>query len=115
MILDFRLKDSFRWPRLWRSWQSGRFQHQRSVVRIPTSAMINLYWNVIICKLQPRKGENKEKEAGNGPFIKNGQFRLLFKMAQNCYCKYQLIFLEQFFLGMIGNYHQMLDLLETSI
>ena len=57
-------------PWLWCSWQSGRFRHQRSVVRIPTSAMINLYSNVIICQLQPRKDKNKEKEAGKGPFKK---------------------------------------------
>ena len=32
--------------------------------------MINLYSNVIICQLKPRKDENKEKEAGKGPFKK---------------------------------------------
>ena len=56
-------------PWLWRSWQSGRFRHQKSMVRIPTSAMINLYLNVIICQLQPSKDENKEKEARKGPFF----------------------------------------------
>ena len=48
----------------------GRAAASDSVVQIPTSAMINLNSKVIICQLQPGKDENKEKEAGNGPFLK---------------------------------------------
>ena len=40
---------------LWLSWQSSRFQFQRSVVRIQSLA---------------KKTEIKKKEAGNGPFFK---------------------------------------------
>ena len=39
-VILFKLaksKDYGQW--LWRSWQSGRFRHQRSAVRIPTSAI----------------------------------------------------------------------------
>ena len=46
---------------LWRSWQSGRFQYQRSAVRIQS------FTNFISHQLQYRD-ENKEKEVGNGPF-----------------------------------------------
>ena len=52
---------------LWPSWQSGHFLHQRSAVRIPTS--VRKSSNVIICQLQSRKDQNKEKEAGKGPFF----------------------------------------------
>ena len=52
-------------PLLWRSWQSGRFRHQRSVVRISTSAK---FFNCIYlsthvnCKF--RKDQKKEKRPG---------------------------------------------------
>ena len=55
-------------PWLWRSWQSGRLRHQRSTVQIPTWAI--KFSNIIICQLQSRKDENKEKEAGNDPIKK---------------------------------------------
>ena len=81
-------------PWLWRSWQSDRFRHQRSVVRIPTSAMINLYSNIIICQLQPRKDENKEKEAGKGPSKKRWDPRNKAFKTQNLNMN-QLLYLVQ--------------------
>ena len=50
---------------LWFSCQSGRFRHQRSIVQIQSLAKFIL--NIVYCQLN-RKDENKEKEAGNGPF-----------------------------------------------
>ena len=50
---------------MWRSWKSDRVRHQRSVVQIQSSKtdlQTFVYWH------QNRKDENKEKEAGNGPF-----------------------------------------------
>ena len=54
-----------KWLRL--SWQSSRFQHQSSAVRILSPAKFLL--NIVNCQLY-WKEENKEKEAGNGPFLK---------------------------------------------
>ena len=51
----------------WLSWQSGHFSHQRSAVRIPTSAKFLL--NFVCCQLY-WKDENKEKEARSGPLLK---------------------------------------------
>ena len=64
-------------PWLWRSWQSSRFRHKRSVVQILISAIKSL--NIIISQLQSRKDENKEKEAGNGPIKKTVNTTLDFK------------------------------------
>ena len=50
---------------LWHTWQSGCFQHQRYIVRNQTSAKI--YLSIV----SYRKDENKEKEAGMGPFLYN--------------------------------------------
>ena len=46
------------------SWQSGRFQNQRSVVRIQSS--VNFYNEHVYCC----KEGNKDKEKRNGPFFK---------------------------------------------
>ena len=54
-------------PWLWRSWQSGRFRHQSSVVLIPT--LTKFFEN--ICQLQFRKDKNKVRGAGIGPFKKS--------------------------------------------
>ena len=51
---------------LWRSWQSSRFQYQRTQVRIQSLATF-IEHLFTVC----RKDENKEKEAENGPFLKN--------------------------------------------
>ena len=59
---------------VWLSWLSGSFQYQRPAVRILSSAKIYLYWTVN-CVM--KKNENKEKEAGNGPFKKNSRVKLL--------------------------------------
>ena len=50
-------------PWLWLSWQSGRFLYHKTEVRIQTSTIFYLpstFW----------KDESKEKETGNGPFLK---------------------------------------------
>ena len=58
-----RKYDKEQW--LWLIRQSGRFQFQRSAVRIQSLAniLLNIY-----CQLYS-KDENKEKESGNGPFL----------------------------------------------
>ena len=56
----------FVWPWLWRSWQSGRFRHQRSADRTPTSARF-FQLSAVICI---EKTKTKGQEAGNGPFKK---------------------------------------------
>ena len=58
-------------PWLWRSWQSGRFQHHSPVDRIPISAM--KYFEYLSIKL--RKDKNIEKEARNGPFKKEEDYK----------------------------------------
>ena len=52
---------------LWRSWQSGCVRYQRTQVRIQSSATFfeHLFFLLTVC----RKDENKEQEAGNGPFL----------------------------------------------
>ena len=50
----------------WLSWQSGRFRHQRSAVRIPTSAKFLL--NNVYCQLY-WKDENKKKRPGVAHFF----------------------------------------------
>ena len=49
---------------LWQCWHGGRFWHQRSTAQIPTLA--KNYLSIVLY----RKDENKEKEAGIGPFKK---------------------------------------------
>ena len=51
-------------------WLSGRFRYLRSAVRIQSSA--RFYNEHVYCW----KGENKEKEARNGPIYKNCQIWL---------------------------------------
>ena len=58
--------DTTKWQWLWLSWQSGRLRHQRSAVRIQSST--NFDQTFVFCQLCS-KDENKEKEAGNGPFF----------------------------------------------
>ena len=48
-------------PWLWRSWQSGRFPYQRSVVRIPTSTKII---SNISVNCYPEKTKIKKKRPG---------------------------------------------------
>ena len=59
-------------PWLWRSWQSGRFRHQRSAVRIPTSA-IN-YFECISVNCFPEKTKIKKKRLGMAQFKKKLRF-----------------------------------------
>ena len=59
------LTDFGQW--LWLSWLSSRFQYQRSEVRVLSSAKFTL--NIVYCQLY-WKDKNKDKEAGNGPFLK---------------------------------------------
>ena len=66
-IIEADLSASLFCQWLWLSWQSGRFRHQRSAVQIQSQAKFLL--NIVNCQLC-RKDENKEKEAGNGPFFK---------------------------------------------
>ena len=54
---------------LWLSWYSGRFRHQRSVVRIQSLEFFLLILN--ICLLCIAKTKIKKKEAGDGLFLKN--------------------------------------------
>ena len=59
-----------RGPWLWRSWQSGCFRHQRSPVRIPTSAIFRTYlsvnYNLKKTKIRKKRPEspikNNERE-----------------------------------------------------
>ena len=51
---------------MWLSWQSGRLQHQRSKVRIQSSA--NFYRTFVYCKLC-WKDENKEKRGRVWPIF----------------------------------------------
>ena len=59
------------WQRLWLSLYSGRFRFQRPAVRIHSSE--KLYSEHLLSTLLKRQDENKEKEAGNGPFKKPEQ------------------------------------------
>ena len=58
------------WQWLWLSWKSGRFLYQRSAVRIQTPANFHRTF-IIYCQLYFIENTKiKEKEAGNGPFLK---------------------------------------------
>ena len=52
---------------LWRSWQSGRFRHQRSAVRIPTSA---IFWTYLSVNNYPENTKVKRKRPGMAQFKK---------------------------------------------
>ena len=54
-------------PWLWRSWQNGRFRHQRSAVRIPTSAMN--YFECISDNCFPEKTKIKKKRLAIAQFF----------------------------------------------
>ena len=68
LVSDIHLKcqaSKINWtigPWLWHSWQSGRFRHQRSAVRIPTSAMN--YFECISVNCFPEKTKIKKKRLG---------------------------------------------------
>ena len=64
------------WQRLWLSLYSGRFRFQRPAVRIHSSE--KLYSEHLLSTLLKRQDENKEKEAGNGPFKKTRTAWLVF-------------------------------------
>ena len=49
---------------LWLSWQSGRFRHQRSAVRIHSSDIVKEHWFTVNCI------EKTKKKAKSGPFFK---------------------------------------------
>ena len=66
------------WPWLWRSWQSGRFRHQRSVVWIPTSAKfylcISVNCNSVKTKIEKKRPDwTVKKNIGEllGPVLCN--------------------------------------------
>ena len=62
---------------MWRSWQSGRFQHPTPEIHFVNPNIGN---KITIRQLQFRKDENKEKESGIGPFMNVGsQFLDIFK------------------------------------
>ena len=52
---------------LWLSWQSGRFQYQRSAIRIQSLAKFIEHLFAVNCI---EKTKIKKKEAENGPFLK---------------------------------------------
>ena len=56
---------------LWLSWLSGRFRCQRSTVRIQSLANFHIGHSFVFSPLY-WKDENKDKEAGNGPFFQLG-------------------------------------------
>ena len=66
-LLDSKSPKTGQW--LWLSWYSGRFRHQRSVVRIQSLEFFLLILN--ICLLCIAKTKIKKKEAGDGLFLKN--------------------------------------------
>ena len=70
----FGFKQGYWGQWLWFSWQSGPFQHHRSVVRIQTSAK---YYLPIV----NRKEENKEKRSREWPgHLKKRGFWVRFEM-----------------------------------
>ena len=54
---------------MWLSWWSGCFQYQGSAVRIQLSAIILFILIICLWSTVYWKDENKEKEAGIGPFF----------------------------------------------
>ena len=87
--------------RLWLSWQSGSFQHQRSAVRIPTSEN-NLSVNLSIAWF--RKDENKRKVAGEACFLKNTLLVLLWKKMRPRFCTLVTFSSKSFGLPQTGNH-----------
>ena len=55
---------------LWLSWQSGRFQYQRSAVRIQSLAKNYLYQTFVYCQLCIEKTKIKKKRPGMAHFFK---------------------------------------------
>ena len=69
---------------VWLSWQSGRFQYQISPVRNPVIGENLFILNICLLSTVYRKEENKEKEVGNGPFLKK-PFKITRIKAPNKY------------------------------